>query len=52
MDQTIQCKDCGRDFVFTMGEQRFFKKLVEEGKMEEYTPPKRCVSCRKARKKN
>ena len=25
-DKTIVCKDCGKDFVFTVGEQEFFKE--------------------------
>ena len=43
-DKTIQCADCGTDFSFTAGEQEFFQSrgLTNE--------PKRCPSCRKARK--
>ena len=25
-DKTIVCKDCGSEFVFTVGEQEFYKK--------------------------
>lgn len=25
-DKTIVCKDCGKEFVFTVGEQEFYKE--------------------------
>ena len=43
-DKTIVSKDCGNEFVFTVGEQEFYK---EKGFDNE---PTRCVSCRRARK--
>lgn len=43
-DKTIVCKDCGKEFVFTEGEQAFYK---EKGFQNE---PQRCVDCRRARK--
>ena len=43
-DKTCNCKDCGSDFVFTEGEQEFYK---EKGFDNE---PQRCPDCRKARK--
>ena len=43
-DKTIVCKDCGKEFVFTVGEQEFYK---EKGFDNE---PQRCAECRKARK--
>ena len=43
-DKTLTCKDCGAEFVFTAGEQEFFK---EKGLTSE---PVRCPKCRKARK--
>ena len=43
-DKTLVCKDCGKDFVFTEGEQAFYK---EKGFDNE---PQRCADCRKARK--
>ena len=43
-DKTLICKDCGSEFVFTEGEQEFFK---EKGFDNE---PVRCPACRKARK--
>jgi CxxC-x17-CxxC domain-containing protein len=43
-DKTLVCRDCGREFVFTAGEQDFYasKGLTNE--------PTRCSSCRSARK--
>ena len=26
VDETLVCKECGKEFVFTAGEQRFFKE--------------------------
>lgn len=43
-DKTLQCRDCGADFVFTAGEQEFY---ASRGFTNE---PSRCPSCRKARK--
>ena len=44
VDKTIQCSDCGDTFVFGTEEQEFF---ASRGYTNE---PKRCPSCRKARK--
>ncbi len=43
-DKTLQCKGCGKDFVFTAGEQEFY---AEKGFANE---PKMCKDCRMARK--
>ena len=43
-DKTLQCKDCGADFIFTAGEQEFY---AEKGFQNE---PGRCPTCRSARK--
>jgi len=43
-DKTLVCKDCGREFVFTAGEQEFY---AEKGFQNE---PQRCKECRDARK--
>ena len=40
----MTCVDCGQEFVFTSGEQAFY---AQRGFTE---APKRCVSCRTARK--
>ena len=44
-DKTLVCKDCGKEFVFTAGEQEFY---AQNGFANE---PKRCKACRD-RKKN
>ncbi|NLY71575.1 MAG: cytochrome C551 [Clostridiales bacterium] len=43
-DKNILCQDCGTEFVFTVGEQEFYK---EKGFDNE---PKRCKECREKRK--
>ena len=43
VDETLVCKDCGKEFVFTAGEQAFYK---EKGFMNK---PKACKACRDAR---
>ena len=43
-DKKIVCKDCGKEFVFTVGEQEFYKEKGFEN------DPVRCLECRKARK--
>lgn len=45
-DKTITCKDCGNEFVFTVGEQEFYQEKGFENE------PVRCTDCRKARKAN
>ncbi len=40
-DITIVCKDCGKEFVFTEGEQEFY---AQKG----FTQPLRCKECRQA----
>src|SRR5215211_2999464 len=43
-DRTLTCRDCGRPFTFTAGEQEFYQSrgLTNE--------PGRCPECRRARK--
>ena len=41
---TLTCRECGRDFVFTSGEQEFY---ASRGLMNN---PSRCPDCRQARK--
>ena len=43
-DKTVVCKDCGEEFIFTEGEQAFYKEKGFENE------PKRCPSCRRAKK--
>ena len=43
-DITLKCKDCGKEFVFTAGEQEFY---AEKGFQNQ---PQRCRDCRNAKK--
>jgi len=43
-DKTLICKDCNNEFVFTEGEQDFYKEKGFENE------PQRCPDCRRARK--
>ncbi len=43
-DKVLNCRDCGREFVFTAGEQEFYQS---RGLMHE---PRRCPNCRAARR--
>lgn len=43
-DETLVCKDCGKEFVFTAGEQEFYKEKGFTNK------PTRCKDCRIAKK--
>jgi CxxC-x17-CxxC domain-containing protein len=42
-DTHIECIDCGKDFVWTVGEQLFFR---DKGLQN---PPKRCKECKQAK---
>lgn len=42
-DKSIVCHDCGEDFVWTVGEQVFFR---DKGLQN---PPKRCKPCKQAK---
>lgn len=42
-DRTLTCQDCSQSFTFSADDQEFFA-------MKGYTEPKRCPSCRQARK--
>ena len=43
-DITLKCKDCGKEFVFTAGDQEFYASKGYENQ------PRRCRDCRNARK--
>jgi hypothetical protein len=43
-DETLQCRDCGGDFIFTVGEQEFFKSKGFDNKKT------RCAECTAAKK--
>lgn len=42
-DTSIRCIDCGKDFIWSVGEQTFFR---DKGLTN---PPKRCKDCKKAK---
>lgn len=42
-DRVLTCADCGQEFAFTASEQSFYAD-------REFTEPRRCGSCRAARK--
>ena len=44
VDKVLTCRDCGREFVFTAGEQEVY---AQRGLMNE---PRRCYDCRQARR--
>ena len=43
VDRTLTCADCRSEFVFTASEQEFYAE-------REFSEPRRCPSCRAARK--
>lgn len=45
VDKVIKCRDCGEEFVFTVGEQNFYK---DRGFQHE---PTRCRRCRDEKKR-
>ncbi|HEY1455292.1 MAG TPA: zinc-ribbon domain containing protein [Candidatus Dormibacteraeota bacterium] len=44
VDRTLTCRDCGREFLFTSGEQEFYQT---RGLQNE---PRRCPECRASRR--
>ena len=44
-DQNLICEECGKEFIFSAGEQEFY---AQKGLQN---TPKRCQDCRKARKR-
>ena len=42
-DKTLSCVDCNQEFSFTASEQQFYAD-------RQFTEPRRCPSCRAARK--
>ena len=42
-DKVLTCADCGQEFTFTASEQQFFAD-------RQFSEPRRCPSCRAARK--
>lgn len=44
-DKRIVCRDCGKEFIFTAGEQGFY---LEKGLLND---PQRCQTCRSNRRR-
>ncbi len=44
-DKNLVCRDCGKEFIFTVGEQEFY---TSRGLQNE---PKRCPDCRSSRRR-
>ena len=42
-DKEIICRDCGKEFIFTVGEQDFYKS-------KNFAFPKRCRQCAKKKR--
>ena len=42
-DEIIVCRNCGKEFTFTIGEQRFYEE-------KDLKPPVRCKECKAKRK--
>lgn len=42
-EKTLVCRDCGREFTFSVGEQSFYAA-------RDFSEPTRCPECRAARK--
>lgn len=43
-EKVIHCEDCGKEFIISPSEQKFYNK-------KGYNLPKRCFDCRKNKKK-
>lgn len=46
VDKVLTCRDCGKEFVFSVGEQEFY---ASKGLQHE---PRRCPDCRNARRQS
>ena len=49
-EKAITCSQCKKQFIWTVGEQKFIHKLYEDGKIEGVVEPKRCPECRQKKK--
>ena len=48
-DKEFTCILCNLPFAWTSGEQSFLNDLLQKGKINSITPPKRCAPCRQKR---
>lgn len=44
-DKEITCKICGSNFIFSIGEQRFYRD-------RQLAEPRRCPQCRRQKRRN
>lgn len=49
-DINLICKDCGSEFIFTEGEQEFYKEKGFVDENGEINKPVRCAKCRSQRR--
>jgi len=45
-EKTLRCRDCGQEFVFTVGEQEFYQSHGLQN------DPSRCSTCRQTRRRS
>ncbi|MEG0794817.1 MAG: zinc-ribbon domain containing protein [Bacilli bacterium] len=51
-DIKVTCKDCGEEFVFTVGEQEFYESHGLVGKDGNINTPVRCKACRDKKRRS
>ena len=51
-DIKIICRDCGNEFIWSVGQQEFMYKLLDDEKITEVRTPRRCPDCKTKWKKN
>jgi hypothetical protein len=51
-DYDLTCIDCAAKFMFTVSEQDFIRRMVDEKKFDTFEIPKRCIPCRKKLRAN
>lgn len=49
-DKQLTCIECKNPFVFTEAMHDKLRELAEQGKIDRYNEPKRCLPCRQAKK--
>lgn len=50
-DRTMVCKECLKDFPWTVGEQKYLWTLFEQGKIKDVFEPQICKRCKIERRK-
>ena len=49
-DKTLVCKECGKEFVFTAGEQEFYAERGFQNEPQQMCIRDRCWSARRSRR--